>query len=228
MYLTLNFHHDNIYILHNNHKSKLIKNNYLYSLTNKYTKIISVLNNNQIDTIKITEDSKLPININTNWSLSKDSNIKKILLPPANKINLIDTNIDLNNINCICQDQTSIRKLPKINIINNNNIFTLSKWTGNNQTWVSHTSYKEYVIYGFLYIFLDKAIFMSSIYKNTSDINEFNDLDIMSIYQYDDISQDEFNRINCVDLKMQFDTCDILHRPLTEIIENLKIETIYE
>lgn len=229
MYLTLNFYQDNIYIIVNNNKTKLIKNNYLYSLTDEYSKIISILNNNKsIDTIKIHQDNKLPITINTNWSLNKNSNIKKILLPPKNQINLINTHIDLNNINCICQDTTSIKTLPKVKIILNEDIkFTLNKWSGNNQTWISNSYNKEYIAYGFLYIFTDKTIFMSSIYNNTSDINEFNDLDIISIYHHN-IIRDEFNRINCTNLKMNFDNCDILHYPLNKVVNNIKIETIYE
>jgi hypothetical protein len=216
MYLTLNFYQDNIYILINNHNTKLIKNNFLYNLTDKYSKIIATLSNiKQIDTIKIHEDNKLPITINTNWSLSRETNIKKILIPPRNHINLIDPHIDLNSINCICQDTTSIKILPQIKIIlNDDTEFILNKWTGNNQTWISNSYNKQYIAYGFLYIF-------------TSDINEFNDLDIISVYHHNMIN-DEFNRINCTNLKMNFDNYDILHYPLNQIIDNIKIETIYE
>lgn len=231
MYLTSNFHPDNIYIFNNNHSSKLLKNNYSYNLTDKYTKIISILNNtNQIDTIQIIDDQKLSLNINTNWSLNKNNNIKKILLPSDNQIDLIDVNIDLNNINCICHDKTSIKNIPKITIIINNEdyIFDFKQWTGYNQTWVANNSHKEYTAYGFLYFFRTKAIFMASIYQASTSINQFNDLDIISTYHYQEMIYDEFNRINCSKLLINFDKCQILHQPLDQVINNIEIKSIYE
>ena len=232
MHCSINFHPDNIYLLNNKSSTTPVKSNYTYSLNNKgHYKIITSLNNKtQIDTVKIFNEETLGLNINTNWGMNNlDINIKNILIPENNLIELIKSNYDLNDINCLCQDQTFMHNLPTVSItINNTDSFTFDKWTGYNQTWTCIHKYQDHIAYSYMYIFQTKAILMSSIRKNLDHITLDNDLDIMSIYNYDDMSHDEFGRVDCNKIKFDFSDYTILNNPVNNIVKTILIETQYE
>ena len=232
MHLSINFHSDNIYLLNNSNSSTPIRNNYLYSLRNTpYNKIIIALNNKKhIDTIKIADEGTLPLNINTNWGVKNlDTNIKNILIPSSDAIELIKLNYDLNEMNCICQDNTFVKNLPNILLsLDNGSKFIFTKWIGYNQVWTCINKYKDYIAYAYIYIFHNKSIFLTSIRKNVDNVNINNDLDIISVYNYNNISHDEFNRIPCEKIKFDFSNYTILNNPVNETINSLSIQTQYE
>lgn len=232
MYVSINYSKDNTYLVKTDQNLTLCKNNFSYSLNNKYNKIIGIIQNLQtIDTITISEIDYIPLNINTNWGIGGDQNdiIKKnILLPSIKNIDLIHKTPDLNTINCLCQDHSNISHLPKITLNIDNDTVFFKKWTGYNQIWCCNSIYNNYIAYAYLYFFQSKAIFMCSISNNETEINHHNDLDIISVYNYNNSIRDEFGRINCNHLKADFNTTEIINIPLDRIINQINIKTTYE
>ena len=202
------------------------KNDYSYALSNNYTKIInisSILKHN--DLIKIYSSDTIPIVFNTSWGGNLDKQIykKNILIPPIDLLSLSSNNIDINSINCLCQDNTRLMKLPQIKCEINNETYVFKKWNGYNQLWSAYCINNDCIGHATLYFLQDSAIFMCSITKNDDKLSDYLDCDFMSISNYNNTSRDEFNRIECSDLNLCFDNIGLLQIPVDKKIELINI-----
>jgi|688.fasta_scaffold206967_2 hypothetical protein len=239
MYLFTNGSYiNNIYLYYKLTQPILCKYNFAYQITSKesYNKIISLLSYLDLSSsINITNSNKLKLSINPTWSIktlpdivcSTDQPLKRnVLLPSLEQIELAPNITDLNPINCLCHDQTRIVNLPDIILKINDNQYNLTQWTGNNQVWCSFSQSPGYYLYAYLYIFYHRSILLISQTSKDPDIDHHLDLDLSSIYEHNNIIQDEYGRIDCGEYNPNFNSVKIMNTP-SNINESLiSIETI--
>lgn len=226
MHFSINYTNNNTYLYKTNTNTVLCKKDHSYSLLDKYIKIISISNiSEHNDLIKIYDTDKIPITLNTSWGKSLEKTIYKrnILIPEKDLLLLSQDNIDINSINCLCQDNTRLVNLPTIQCDVNEKSYSFKKWHGYNQLWSSFCIVDSYIAHGLLYFLNNNAIFMCSITKDDDEVNDYLDCDFMSISNYNSISRDEFNRVNCNNLNLCFDNISLLQIPVDKKIEFINI-----
>lgn len=226
MYLSIDFNIKNIYLYQKYSGPVICKNNFSYKITNNeiYNKIIGIISNfSNRDILQIFDNDKIKISMNTTWCLKNLKNIdqsikRNILIPNIQYLDLFDNNIDLNDINYLCHDNTHIIDIPDITIIINGISYLFSQWTGNNQLWCCALENSINYTYAYLYIFPQKSILLVSQTLKNSE-NHYSDLDIMSISDHNNIIQDEYGRIDCYNYEPVFSKIDILNNPTNQFIE---------
>lgn len=238
MYFSINYTNNNLYLYKCDSRSTICKKDFSYSLSKEhYNKIIFLTTEKKnSDIIKIYKDNhRIPISFNTNWCINhnysiQDSFLKNILIPSSDDIEHQKSYPDITSINSLCQDSTNIVNLPSIKCYVHNIEFIFKQWTGFSQVWCSNSSNNEYEGYAYIYFFRNKTIFMASIIEKNIEHNDSFDLDFMSIDYHQNLTHDEFNRINCLEHRPQFKNIQILQNPLNlNIINNsIKIDTKYE
>lgn len=240
MYLSINFYLNNIYLYKKLNETTICKNNFAYNLVKnlEYQKIIALISNIETrDTLKIFENNKTELILNTVWGLKNFASpenqphrsIKRnILIPSFNHINLYPNNIDINSINCLCHDNTHIINLPDILLNINNQTYEFNEWYGNNQIWCSSLEDTLFYSYAYLYIFQKQSILLiSQTSKNLED--DQLDLDLISTYDHSQYIEDEYDRFDCHKYKPVFNTYQILKSPknCNHTNESIQIDTVY-
>ena len=226
MHFSINYTSNSTYLYKTHTQTVFCKSGHSYSLLNTFTKIINISNScEHNDLIKIYESNHIPITLNTSWGkeLGKYTYKRNILIPPIDLILLPQNNIDINAINCLCQDSTRLINLPSITCKINNESYHFKKWNGYNQLWTSYSINEGYIAHAMLYFLQNNAIFMCSVTKDDNEVNDYLDCDFMSISNYSNSSRDEFNRIDCSDLSLCFNNIHLLHIPVDKKIELIDI-----
>lgn len=236
MYFSIHYYYDNLYLYHKSNNSILIKNDFAYKITENesYNKITSIISHtNTRDIIEIFDNDKIKINLNCTslaQTLSKNGNssIKQnILIPNINQLQLHKQHPDLNSINCLCHDSTYITNLPTINIKIAQNSYSFKNWIGNNQLWLAYAEDIYYYLYAYIYIFHNYSILLVSRTEKNDDSNHLLDLDFSCIYHHSNQIKDEFSRIDCSNLLLNFNhqnNITILHSPINNVSLNTDIE----
>lgn len=229
MYLSANYYDNNIYLYHKPSGPILCKNNFSYKMTdtvtyNKITCLISTINHK--DNIQIYNNDHISLSINSLWSLSQNPTLsqhpivkRNILIPSIDDINLTKNHVDLNPINCLCQDNTHIINLPQITIHIQNQEYIFRNWVGNNQVWVSSNNIDMFYAYAYLYVFHSHTILLVS-RTSTAAEDILLDTDISFTYKHTNSICDEYNRIECDKYYPQFSLSNlkILNAPLHQTI----------
>ena len=225
IYLSINYFNNNIYLYNKPFESILCKKNFSYVMNEDiYNKITCVIQDHKSDdVIKLYNDNIIPITFKSGWTNKKDNIKKNILIPPSNLIEPSENTVDLNTINCLCQDSTRINKLPNILFTVRDRLHKFHQWVGYNQVWVSAIDHEEYMVHAYLYYFRTKCILMIS----AQDKNTDETIDIMSIYQNPNFIHDEFQRINCTEYQPIFNSFNILYKSLNFNSSNITITTQY-
>jgi hypothetical protein len=240
MYLSISFYLNNIYLYKKFNETVICKNNFAYNIIKnlQYQKITGLISNIETrDTLKIFENNKTELVLNTVWGLKNFAlpenqpykSIKRnILIPSFDHINLYSNNVDINSINCLCHDNTHIINLPDIILTINNQKYQFTEWYGNNQVWCSSLEDTSFYSYAYLYIFQKQSILLiSQTSKNLED--DQLDLDLISIYDHHQYIEDEYERFDCNKHKPIFNTYQILKSPRNCNYTNdaMQIDTIY-
>jgi len=236
MYFSIHYYYDNLYLYHRNNSSILVKNDFAYKITENehYNKITSIISHtNTRDIIEIFDNDKIKINLNCTLlakTLVTDDNssIKQnILIPNIKQIQLYNQHPDLSSINCLCHDNTYITNLPTINIKIAQNSYSFKNWIGNNQLWLAYDEDIYYYLYAYIYIFYDYSILLVSRTEKNNDSNHLLDLDFSCIYTHSNQIKDEFSRIDCSNLSLNFsdkNNITILHSPINNVSLSTDIE----